>query len=148
MPTIDLTQILAPVIASLVVAVAGLLTAVLTGLTASLKAWLSAHGQAAVGDLVASAGAEADRLVNIGAGTIAGKIQAGTLNYADPAAIRAEAEREAALVLQRMPGELLAVAPTVATLTASMVAKVGAQVLASPTLPSAPLEPALALAGK
>jgi len=137
----DLIQLFAPAIAALLLAVVGLATAAITGLSKKLEASLDAHQQSAAAALVSSAANALDAEMTTSANAIAGKIQAGTLDYTSKSAIEAEARREAELVAQRLPAQLMAAAPQAATVVAAIIGKVDAQLLASPTVQLEPLKP-------
>ena len=132
----DWIALLAPAVAGLAVTLAAGLGAVMTGLTAKAGAWLMVKGQASAATAIVSANTVIDRALMTGASTIAGKIQAGTLDYTDRSAIETEAVREVGLVQQRVPAMLAVAEPLAGALVASLMAKVDAQVVASPTIPA------------
>ena len=138
----DWITLLAPAVATLVLALIGLLAAVISGLTGRLKAYFDAHGQAAAAQAVAEAGTTIQRELMTSASTIAGKIQTGQLDYTNRAALETEALREVAIVQQRAPGALAVAQPVAGALVADIMGKVDRMVLASPTIPTtAPVAP-------
>ncbi len=128
----------APAVAGLVTAAGGTLAVVVSGLGKKFSAWLTSHNQAAAAQLVASATSVVQPAIQTGANVIAGKIASGQLDYANRAAVTAEAEREAALVAQRVPTALATLAPAAGAVVASMMGKVDAlMVTGTPGLPGA-----------
>jgi hypothetical protein len=135
----DYINLFAPAVAALVLALAGLLAAFLSGLTGKLTAYFTTHNEAALAQAAASANTVIQSALATGAATIAGKISRGELDYTNRAAIQAEAVREVGLVQARVPAMLTAAQPVAGALVASLMSKVDAMVVASPTLPSTPV---------
>lgn len=98
----------------------------------------AAHGQAALAADITAATAVIQPALQTSASVIAGKINSGALPLGDRAAWVAEAQREAALVAQRVPGAVATLQPVAADLVADIMGKVDAAVVASPTIPAPP----------
>ena len=129
----DWVALFAPAVATLVLAVAGLIAAVLTGLTKRARTWLDAKGDASAATAVAAASSVIQAGLLTGASTIAGKIARGEMDYTDRTALAAEAMREAGLAKDRLPQVVANVAPPMADMVASLMGKVDQQLVASPT---------------
>ena len=136
MTTQEWLTLLSPLVAAVVGSLILILAAVVSGLTAKASAYLTAHHQAATAAAVVSAGQVMNQLLTVGASTISGKIQTGQLDWLDRAAWQKEATAEVAVAMSRMPEALAFVPPAATTLIADLMAKVDAQVVASPTIPS------------
>jgi hypothetical protein len=101
-----------------------------------LQAIATAHKQTAVAAQIAAATPVLQAALQTSASTIAGKIASGALPLNDRAAWVAEATREVGLVAQRVPGAVAVLEPAAGAMVASMMGKVDAAVVASPTIPS------------
>jgi hypothetical protein len=132
----------APALSVLIGALGLFLAAMVTGLLGQLKAYFEARGNASAAQAVAAASAVIQPALMTGASTIAGKIARGELDYTNRVAIAAEATREVGLLQARIPGMIAVAAPVAGALVASMMAKVDAQMVASPTPLAAQVSPA------
>jgi len=132
----------APALSVLIGALGLFLAAGVSGLLGQLKAYFEARGNASAAQAVAAASAVIQPALMTGASTIAGKIARGELDYTNRVAIAAEATREVSLLQARIPGMIAVAAPVAGALVASMMAKVDAQMVASPTPLAAQVSPA------
>jgi hypothetical protein len=102
-----------------------------------LQAIATAHKQTAVAAQIAAATPVLQAALQTSASTIAGKIASGALPLNDRAAWVAEATREVGLVAQRVPGAVATLEPAAGAMVASMMGKVDAALVASPTVDTA-----------
>lgn len=127
----DWLQLLSPLASAVVAGTSGLVAICFARMAARLAACLDRHGAATAAQGVAAANSVVQAALATGAATMAGRIARGELDYADRRAVLAEAEREASLLAARVPEMLAALNPVPGAVTAALMGRLDAQVVAA-----------------
>ena len=131
-------NLFAPVLAIALPTVAAGLAVVVSGLGKKVGAWFASRGDADAATAVAAATTSINTALMTGAGTLAGKIQTGQVDWTNRASWVEEARREVQLAISRVPQAVAIAKPVEEALVANLMSKVDALVVASPTIGAAP----------